>query len=317
MGAHRVLPSVLLALALGPAAALAQAAAAPPPVPVPPGVQVVEGRSLYMRHCAPCHGALGDGAGPAAPNLLVPPRDFRPGIFRFRTTPSGSPATDQDLFRTIRRGIPGTPMPTWEGVLSDNDIRSIVKFLRVYMPADRQEDPSIALPIPKPPPETKGSVAQGKQIFRLMQCWQCHGMTGKGDGSSAPTLKDDKGRPIRPVNFTKGYLKGGGAPEDVYRTLLTGLDGSPMPSYRESLMLAKDSLQDLSAFDKVLNKKDREELAAFVQTLPTGDQLGAMNPDDLEKVQAGWRWDLVYYVRSLGRRSWWSTYFLDDPYMTK
>jgi cytochrome c553 len=64
----------------------------------------------------------------------------------------------------------------------------------------------------------------------------CHGEQGRGDGPSAPTLKDNRDLPIAATNLTRlARFKNGARPEDIYRTLVTGLAGTPMPSYADSL----------------------------------------------------------------------------------
>jgi mono/diheme cytochrome c family protein len=68
-----------------------------------------------------------------------------------------------------------------------------------------------------------------------MECWECHGSELKGDGSKSDKLKTDAGNKILPFDFTTGALKRGSSPENVYLTFTTGLDGSPMPSYEDSL----------------------------------------------------------------------------------
>jgi hypothetical protein len=68
-----------------------------------------------------------------------------------------------------------------------------------------------------------------------MGCYRCHGMTGRGDGPSSATLVDNWDEKILPFDFTSGPLKGGGGPEGIYRTFMTGLDGTPMPSFDESM----------------------------------------------------------------------------------
>jgi cytochrome c oxidase cbb3-type subunit 2 len=86
-----------------------------------------------------------------------------------------------------------------------------------------------------------------------MQCANCHGDGGKGDGSSAPTLRDDWGQPIVPRDFTSGPLKVGDAPEDLYKTFITGLNGSPMPSFVEA-GLTPDDAWALVAYVRSLRK---------------------------------------------------------------
>jgi len=307
------LPALVLLIG---AAALAARADDAAPARLPSGA---DGRKVFLRHCAPCHGTQGDGAGRAAPYLPVRPRDFTAGAYRFRTTPSGTPPTDDDLVRTIERGIPGTPMPSWKGVLSDAEIRAVVPVLRGFAPPELAAAPkaSDALAVPAPPEETASAVQRGRNTFLVMQCWSCHGLSGGGDGPSSGSLKDDKERPIRALDFTRGYLKGGGRPEDVYRTLLTGLDGSPMPSFRDALVLTKDSFADLSGIEPVLAPADVAELKAFVATLPSQADFDKLSDADRDALQARWRWDLVSYVRSLGRRNPVARWLLDNPYLTQ
>ena len=79
-------------------------------------------------------------------------------------------------------------------------------------------------------------VTRGAAVYELLECGTCHGDRGMGDGPSAAKLPPDTwGNPQKPFNFTKGALKSGGAPHDVYRTFMTGLNGTAMPSYQDIL----------------------------------------------------------------------------------
>src|SRR5690606_38278454 len=82
------------------------------------------GKPLYDLRCAPCHGIKGDGNGPAAELLDPRPRDFTSGIYKIRTTSNKVP-TDQDIFRIITEGMPGTSMPGW-AVLPEKDRCNLV-----------------------------------------------------------------------------------------------------------------------------------------------------------------------------------------------
>ena len=86
-------------------------------------------RGLYRQHCAHCHGINGDGAGPTAAFLNPYPRDYRMGIFKFKTTPTVSPPTDDDLERILINGIPGTAMPSFK-VLDDGEIEALVNYVK-------------------------------------------------------------------------------------------------------------------------------------------------------------------------------------------
>jgi mono/diheme cytochrome c family protein len=194
---------------------------------------VAEGAAVYARYCVGCHGDRGDGRGPAAAKLIVQPRDFTQGIFKFRSTPSGALPTDQDLFAIITRGVYRTSMPEWS-LLGERERWALVAYVKSFYPewAERGAGTPVALP---PPPPTLGSpeaIARGRELYALLECSTCHGETGRGDGPSAAGLPPDAwGHRQKPFNFTKGRLKSGGRPEDIYRTFMTGLNGTAMPSY--------------------------------------------------------------------------------------
>jgi mono/diheme cytochrome c family protein len=200
-----------------------------------------EVEKLYQRHCTACHGEKGDGDGPAAYLLSPKPRDFTRGVYKFRSTPTGSPPTDQDLLRTLKRGIPGTSMPSWDR-LSEMELTNVIKYVKSFSDifADKGAiEPSIA--VKSPPQSTEESVQAGRKVYKTMECDKCHGPRGKGDGPSSAKLKDDWERPIRPYDFTRGpgLMKGGALPQDIYRTFMTGLDGTPMPSFIDELTEAQ------------------------------------------------------------------------------
>jgi cytochrome c oxidase cbb3-type subunit 2 len=192
------------------------------------------GRRVYEARCVGCHGAKGDGNGPAATFLTPRPRDFTLGVFKFRTTPSGSLPTDGDLFRTVTRGVRWTAMPTWHE-LPDKERLAVVSFIKTFSKRWKEERPEPALAIGDPPRATSELVARGKELYQKAKCFQCHGQGGKGDGISAADLKDDFGFPIRPADFTRGQFKGGSEVRDIFRTMSLGLDGAPMPSFADSM----------------------------------------------------------------------------------
>ncbi len=84
---------------------------------------------LYREHCVHCHGITGDGAGPTAAFLNPYPRDYRRGIFKFKSTPNLTPPTDDDLHRTLFEGLPGTSMPSFK-LLPRNELESLVHYVR-------------------------------------------------------------------------------------------------------------------------------------------------------------------------------------------
>lgn len=193
------------------------------------------GRVLYGNYCAGCHGVDGNGKGPAADMLIVKPRDFTSGLFKFRSTVNGTLPTDADLMRTITHGVNRTSMPEWS-LLPERERMVLVQYVKSFYPGFVETGAGAVVFIPKPP-ATLGSpesVARGRELYEMLECGRCHGDGGKGDGPSAATLAEDSwGNPQKPFDFTKGALKSGAAPEDVYRTFMTGLNGTAMPSYAD------------------------------------------------------------------------------------
>ena len=192
------------------------------------------GQTLYVRECSACHGERGDGAGPAAAFLQPRPRDFTKKIFKVRTTDSGMPPRTEDLLRTIERGFPGTAMPSFAFLAEEERRRIAARVLALAGLLHEPEPAMIPLPA-SPPPLTPESVARGKQLYRDAECFSCHGREGKGDGPTAATLKDVDDRPIPPRDLTGGVFRGGDDRLDLYVRILTGMDGSPMPSYASAI----------------------------------------------------------------------------------
>lgn len=197
------------------------------------------GRTIYFRACAPCHGVRGDGRGPAARGFDPAPRNFRRGVYKFRTTASGVLPLDEDLERTVREGVPGTEMPRWKGVLSEHDIKAVVQYVKTFSPDF--EDPKsrplprdiVKIPAARPFPPSAATIAEGRKIFLEQDCVKCHGDGGAGDGVEANKLVDDWNVPIRPANLTLRHFKNGKRDQDIFRVFTTGLNGTPMPAFDE------------------------------------------------------------------------------------
>lgn len=211
----------------------APAAGAPPATLAPLAESDArKGKAVFVQECSACHGERGDGEGPAAAFLDPRPRNFRKAVFKLRSTESGQPPRHADVLGTIERGIPGSAMPSFS-FLTPDQRRQVAAY--VLHTADLLDRPQpAAIPDPgTPPPPTPESVARGKAIYAQMKCASCHGEQGRGDGASE--LKDDQGRPIAVRDFTGGEFRGGGEPRDLYLRFVTGMDGSPMPSFADSV----------------------------------------------------------------------------------
>ena len=194
------------------------------------------GQRLYLKYCAQCHGEKGDGEGYATPHLLPKPRNFTTGKFKVRSTPTGALPTHQDLVNIIRRGMPYTSMPAWPE-LTDQEVSALAYFIKT-LSADFANPDAVPKPVPLPsaPSVTTESIEAGKKLYDETGCVKCHGTLGRGDGPSAPTLKDDWGYPIRPADLAQSWtFRGGASREDIFRTMSTGFNGTPMPGFVDAL----------------------------------------------------------------------------------
>lgn len=223
--------AALVALA-GLLAVPAPAAAATPAPELGTDAQRAAGQKIYTKWCAQCHGDAGDGQGIAAPTLRPAPRDFTSGKYKVRATPSGSLPTDADVKRSIKLGLPYTGMPAFEQ-FSDEELSALVYYLKSFSAdfadPERYLEP---LELPKPPPYSAAAEEEGRAAYQELGCAACHGETGRGNGPSAPSQRDDWGHPIRPADLTKPWaFRGGATRADVFRAIATGFNGTPMAGF--------------------------------------------------------------------------------------
>jgi len=204
--------------------------------PAPGAATIAAGRKLYEANCVQCHGATGQGDGYGAPFLVPPPRDLTAGQFKFRTTSSGLMPTDDDLFRTISRGANGTGMPPWKYLLSDDDRWALVDYVKTFDPRFAEPRNSSLKPMPLPEPAKPASAGRGREVYAKMQCAKCHGDDGRGVGWSSASMVDAKNRHVNARDFTQpGSFRTGWTEKEILRTLETGMNGVPMPSYSQTM----------------------------------------------------------------------------------
>ena len=233
---------------------------------------------LYLFRCAVCHGEAGRGDGPAVPFLYPAPRDFSIGLFKYKTSSHKQQRpTDEDLFRTIKKGLNRTAMPAWGAVLSDDQIRSLIPVVKGFDTIGTwapEEAPDSAFdedgrytgqplsfpkkfPVENQVPFSKESVAAGVRHFRK-NCTPCHGDEGRGNPAPEKKLKDDWGNRVWPRDQTKPWTwrvsnVPGNAKEtirNIYVRLSLGIPGTPMPSHV-----------------KGVSEQDRWHIANFLYTL--------------------------------------------------
>lgn len=217
------------------------------------------GRQLYFRYCWGCHGFRGDGNGenwlptasfPDAPYLNIQPRNFTAATFKCRSTPTGSLPTEQDLYNTLVRGVVNSNMPSWITLTAQNRA-DLIAFIKTFSARWKNDKPGDPINIPPEPKLTAESIKHGQELFQKLECWKCHGQEGFGNGPSASTLTDSNDQPIRPYNFAAGSrFKCGATNQDLYKIFMTGLDGTPMPSFAD-----------------VIKPEDAWDLVHFLRTL--------------------------------------------------
>ncbi len=216
-----------------------------------------DAKSDYRRYCVGCHGELGDGNGENFPWVDPKPRDFQLGIFKCRSTPTGTLPTDQDLFDTIARGLDRSNMPQWS-TFTKQERADLVAWIKHFSPRFVSEKPGTPIQIPPEPEVTAERIKAGRDVFARVQCWKCHGVLGQANGPSAATLQDDLGRPIQAFNFTEGARpKCGDTDRDIYRIFMTGLDGTPMPSFADNIK--PDEAWNLVFYLRTLMRQNSKE----------------------------------------------------------
>ncbi len=223
------------------------------------------GKKVYFKRCVWCHGIEGEGNGPSADRLFTRPRNFIQGTFKIRWTDSGELPLDSNLIDTVKNGLPGSAMPSWSGILSQDEIESVVQFVKSLV-QDRDfldEDEEVYVqdfgsnPWGTSEPYHLGvpqeDIDAGKEIMLKNKCFECHGAEGRGDGN--PTMKDDWGFPIVAADWQqcwnfRGSRRNHFDPFNIVRTISTGMNGTPMPNFKDKITV-----------------EDRWKLAAFVNSL--------------------------------------------------
>jgi mono/diheme cytochrome c family protein len=242
------------------------------------------GKAVYDKWCSGCHGDTGAGDGVAASTMLPRPRDFTKAVYKIRTTASGEIPTDADLQHVVDEGMPGTAMPEWKSRLTEQERAAVVAYLKSFSNFFKTQK-ATAIAVAKAPAADDAAIADGRKTFEKLECVKCHGQAGRGDGKSAPTLKDDWGFPIRAADLTERWkFRGGSSVEAIYTRLRTGLDGTPMPSLADVLeqkLATDEQLWHLAAYVQSLSPEAppvREVVRArLVQALPPSPDDSAWN----------------------------------------
>lgn len=209
--------------------------------------QIARGAARFRQHCAQCHGAPGVapeafalGLTPAAANLAHTARVWRPA----------------ELFWTIRNGVKMTGMPAWAFRMDDDEIWSIVAFLRVMPELSPEQYGRVAERAAATPRDAndraRAAVARppdaerGKTAIHQYACVTCHAIPGIV-GSSAPV-----GPPLEGIG-KRAYIAGvlTNTPEAMIRWLRSPQSISP-----------HNAMPDLG-----VSAQDAADIAAYLATL--------------------------------------------------
>jgi cytochrome c oxidase cbb3-type subunit 2 len=215
----------------------------------------------YRRFCVGCHGEEGDGEGENAQWLDPKPRNFTLGQFKCRSTPTGTLPTDEDLYNSIGRGFDRSVMPSWNTMTKQQRV-DLVAWVKHFSAKWTTEKAGPPIQVPQEPEVTAERIKDGQVLFQKLECWKCHGVEGRANGPSSDTLTDDQNRPIKAYNFADGSRpKCGSTDQDIYKIFMTGLDGTPMPSFADNVK--PDEAWDLVFYLRTLQPfKTKERLLA-------------------------------------------------------
>lgn len=223
------------------------------------------GEVVYLRYCSGCHGVAGDGKGPAAPFLSPKPRNFTSGVYKFTTTPSGSPPLEEDLLRTVTEGLHGTSMPGWR-FLPLGERRSAVKHVLAFHKEWELRTAEPPVPFHENPVSLESreaieaAIARGRDVYhKKATCWSCHpgympvpdlekllGGPARSDIEKPLPKPDLWEEVILPPDFRTATLKSVKGLQDLYRAVTAGVGGTAMPTWKGAL--SADELWSLAFY---------------------------------------------------------------------
>ena len=265
----------------------------------PPAEMIEAGKRVYFTKCVWCHGVDGAGDGPGADRLWPRPRNFNQGTFKIRHTASGElplfdpKKTEQgqnDLFETVTHGLPGSAMPPWEGILTDEQRLQVLSFVTTELIKDRsfqdketETQTVLQLATITPKEATEESLKRGAELVVEKKCIECHGVEGRGDGN-AFNLKDDWGFSIQPADWHKCWNFRGSRQDpynvrNVFRTFSTGINGTPMPSFADTT--SADERWDIANFVNSLCERNAEGKPLPIDPLTDKPKINFVIPSDM------------------------------------
>ena len=189
-------------------------------------VNLAEGKAIYERTCASCHGSLGRGDGPASRGMNPPP----PAIGTREAMHDVSPAL---MYRIVSVGVAGTPMVGWADRLTADERWNTVAYINSMRASPQQ-------------------VAEGEGLY-TQRCIQCHGATGSDDGTAVASLSK------LPPELGGFAWQAERSDAEIARAIRAGAPGTAMPPSRD---LTDSELTTMVAYVRTLTSKQPSQSAA-------------------------------------------------------
>lgn len=220
-----------------------------------------DGKSTYTEYCMPCHGVNGDGKGPSAKGLQVPPRNLKLGQYKFGRIVSGELPRDEDFYKIIREGLTGTAMLPWKE-LSDQQLFNLIQYIKTFAPTKwigAEKKVGNAIVASKDPfgdAHEQSAINKGKVVYHVVaQCWTCHrayvnhsefaqmfeSVNGKAitkfdsDMYHVKLQPNEYGYSSLPPDFTYDPLRSVKTVDELYVRISSGIGGTAMPSWKGTL----------------------------------------------------------------------------------
>jgi PQQ-dependent dehydrogenase (methanol/ethanol family) len=230
---------------------------------------VAAGRVLYQQTCQACHG--GEARGDRGPALAV-------GSLRHGDE-------DDDIFHTIRTGIPGTQMPPFSGLATD-DVWRIISYLRSLSGNGAAANEVVP-----------GDAAAGeKNFWGKGGCSGCHEVNGKGgivapDLSAAGTISAERLRlmivdpdaansavshwfgpgDFRVKTRDGKEIHGAKRAEDNDTLIMTDANGTLHRLSKHDIVEQRAELLMPTNYGQLLSATEIQELVAYLKTLKARD----------------------------------------------
>lgn len=236
------------------------------------------GREVYNKRCVWCHGEEGEGTGVEEDRLNPPPRAFSEGWYKIKTTAFDDDIpNDEDLFRMIRDGMPGTAMPGWSDIITEQDMWDLVAYIKTFAGLE-EEKPSKQVDYGNQIASSEESIKKGAELFKD-RCAECHGETGKG--VAIKKLKDDLGYRTWPRNLTKPWtFRGSNDPKDIFARISVGIPGTQMPSFADPGSKKKLSIEERwHVANYVASLAEKEKVVKGENTVVKAERIEGDVPD--------------------------------------